>query len=71
MNNWFVCWFFTYIKEMHGSKSKIPSKKSRHQRCTEGFNSGAKGLIKTLGNVSLYSHSLFFFSASFFYFSSW
>jgi hypothetical protein len=31
---------------MHGSRSKIPSKKSRQQRCAEGFNSGVKGLMK-------------------------
>ena len=30
MNNWCICWFFhAYIKEMHGSRSIIPSKKSR------------------------------------------
>src|SRR5215475_10307066 len=30
MNNWCICWFFhAYVKEMHGSRSKIPSKKSR------------------------------------------
>jgi hypothetical protein len=33
--------FHAYINEMHGSRSKIPSKKS-HQ--AEGFNSGVKGL---------------------------
>jgi hypothetical protein len=30
------------------SKIKIPSKKSRQQCCTEGFNSGVKGLKKLL-----------------------
>jgi hypothetical protein len=30
---------------MYGSRNKIPSKKSRQQRCAEGFNSGVKVLI--------------------------
>jgi hypothetical protein len=47
-NNWCICWFFhAYIKEMHGSRSKIPSKNLVRQRCTEGFNSGFKGLRLT------------------------
>src|SRR5215510_9871384 len=29
MNNWCICWFFMYMLKMHGSRSKIPSKKSR------------------------------------------
>jgi hypothetical protein len=30
MNNWCICWFFKqYVNEMHGSRSKITSKKSR------------------------------------------
>jgi hypothetical protein len=32
---------------MHGSRSKIPSKKSRQAPRAEGFNSGVKGLKKT------------------------
>jgi hypothetical protein len=31
---------------MHGSRSKIPSKKSRQVALRGGFNSGVKGLIK-------------------------
>jgi hypothetical protein len=29
MNNWCMLVFHAYINEMHGSRSKIPSKKSR------------------------------------------
>jgi hypothetical protein len=38
--------FHAYIKEMHGSRSKVPSKKSRQAACAVEFNSGVKGLIK-------------------------
>jgi hypothetical protein len=37
--------FHTYINEMHGSRSKIPSKKSRQAALRGGIYSGGKGLI--------------------------
>jgi hypothetical protein len=37
--------FHAYINEMHGSRSKIPSKNIVRQHCAEGFNFGVKGLI--------------------------
>jgi hypothetical protein len=45
MNNRCICWFFTHILTLiHGSRSKISSKKSHQANCAEGFNAGVKGL---------------------------
>jgi hypothetical protein len=38
--------FHAYINEMHGSRSKIPSKILVRQRYAEGLNFGVKGLQK-------------------------
>jgi hypothetical protein len=43
----YLLFVHTYIKEMHGSRSKIPSKKSRQAALRGGFNSGFKGLTDT------------------------
>jgi hypothetical protein len=41
--------FHAYINEMHGSRSKIPSKKKLvRQRCAERCNSGIKGLMAVM-----------------------
>jgi hypothetical protein len=48
MNNWCIVGFHGYINEMHGSRSKIPSKNLFRQRCAEGFNYCFKGLIRRL-----------------------
>jgi hypothetical protein len=45
MNKCCICWFFTHINKMHGSRSKIHRKNFIMQRCVKGFNSGVKGLI--------------------------
>jgi hypothetical protein len=36
---------YTSINEMHGSRSKIPSKKSRQSALRGGINFGVKGLM--------------------------
>jgi hypothetical protein len=39
---------------MHGSGSKIPSKKSRQAALHRGFNSGIKGLINKMGSYKIF-----------------
>jgi hypothetical protein len=46
--------FHAYVNEIHGSRSKIPSKKSRQAALRGGFNSGIKGLRN--GLTSEYNH---------------
>jgi hypothetical protein len=45
--------FHAYINEMHGSRSKIPSKNLVKQRCAEGFNFGVKKL-KVINKIKIY-----------------
>jgi hypothetical protein len=45
--------FHADINEMHGSRSKIPSKNLVRQRCADGFTSGVKELKAVTLRISV------------------
>jgi hypothetical protein len=56
MNDWCnLLVFHAYIKEMRGSRSKIPIKNLVSQRCAEGSDSGVKGLT-VFANIEIMIH---------------